>query len=154
MVTTVFLSMTVLLISHLCIEKYFVKTDFEPVSFSHSTYGEITANIVTFNDNIYVYSTAVMFSNDSTASNCAVLFVTNDGKLIATSKFINRFVHILHRFICETNIQQVERISELENFYSRYCHNAKWTCVSHVISQQHPNSARTFICVCCGNIWN
>ena len=58
--------------------------------FQDAVYGEITADIIYLNNTMFVYSIAVVFSNESISNYCAVLLVNNMGKLIATTKFINR----------------------------------------------------------------
>ena len=58
--------------------------------FTDLNYGTIIANIVHLNNTVFTYSIAVLFSNDSTSSACAVLFVDVMGNLIATTKFISR----------------------------------------------------------------
>ena len=59
---------------------------------SHPTYGIITAHVVHLNNSIFAYSVAVVFSNDSLSDSCAVLFINSFGYLIATTKFVNRYV--------------------------------------------------------------
>ena len=59
---------------------------------SHPIYGEVTANIVTLNNTLFAYSTAVLFSNDSSSNHCAVLFVNNMGNVTAVTRFINRYL--------------------------------------------------------------
>ena len=68
----------------------YIKSDRNQTLFSHSTYGEITADIIHLNNSVFAYSAAVIFSNDSSSDSCAVLFADSNGYLIATSKFINR----------------------------------------------------------------
>ena len=62
------------------------------MSFSHPTYGAITADIFLFFNTTLAYSVAVVFSNDSSSDSCAVLFTDNYGDLIATTKFVNRYI--------------------------------------------------------------
>ena len=69
----------------------YIESDRSQTSFSHSTYGEITADIINLNNTVFAYSAAVVFSNDSSSNSCAVLFADSSGYLIATSKFINRY---------------------------------------------------------------
>ena len=57
-------------------------------------YGEVTADVVMFGETIFAYSTAVIFSNDSSSDKCAVMFLNNVSSLVATTKFINRYVII------------------------------------------------------------
>ncbi|XP_065897243.1 tyrosine-protein kinase receptor-like isoform X2 [Dysidea avara] len=71
-------------------EKYFADTDMDWILLSHPIYGEVTANIVTLNNTLFAYSTAVLFSNDSSSNHCAVLFVNNMGNVTAVTRFINR----------------------------------------------------------------
>lgn len=73
-------------------ENYFVEIGLDPVSLVHSAYREVTVYIFTLDNTIFAYSTALMFSNDSTSDNCAVLFVDNMGKVTATSRFISRYI--------------------------------------------------------------
>ena len=60
------------------------------MSFTDPKYGIIFANIVHLNNMVFTYSIAVLFSNDSTSSTCAVLFVDVMGNVIAITKFISR----------------------------------------------------------------
>ena len=62
--------------------------------FSHPTNDEIAADIFHLNNVVFAYSVAVVFSNDSSDS-CAVLLANNLGNLIATTKFVNRYVNFL-----------------------------------------------------------
>ena len=71
-------------------ETYYVENEEDPVIFSHPNYGTIAANIVYLNNTLFTYTIAVMFSNDSSSSSCAILFVDINGNLLATTKFLNR----------------------------------------------------------------
>ena len=75
------------------IEDYFIETEENQTVFSHSTYGEVTADIIHLHNTVFAYSAAVVFSNDSSSDFCAVLFTNNFGYLVATTKFIDRYVH-------------------------------------------------------------
>ena len=81
------------------IENYFVEIEWDTVSLTHLRYGNVTANIITFDNTIFAYSTAVLFSNDSSSDHCAVLFVNNMGVVTATSRFINRCIYLFSRSI-------------------------------------------------------
>ena len=81
-------SYTVYIIS---IENYFNETEENQTFFSHSTYGAITADIIQLYDTVFVYSAAVVFSNDSSSDSCAVLFTNNFGNLTGTTTFIDRY---------------------------------------------------------------
>ena len=74
------------------IESYFLDAEYEEdqTSFSHPTYGTITANIIYLNDTVFAYSAAVIFSNDTSSDSCTVLFADSSEYLIATTSFINR----------------------------------------------------------------
>ena len=60
-------------------------------SFSHSTYGMITADVIHLDDLIFAYSVAVVFSNDSSSDSCAVLLVNSFGYLLTITRFINQY---------------------------------------------------------------
>ena len=77
------------------IEDYFIETEENQTVFSHSTYGEVTADIIHLNNTVFAYSAAVIFSNDSLSDSCAVLFADSSGYLVATTKFIDRYAHKL-----------------------------------------------------------
>ena len=74
------------------VENYFAEADIDPLLLPHPTYGEVTANIVTLDNTTFAYSTAVLFSNDSSSNCCAVLFVNNMGNVTAVTRFINWYV--------------------------------------------------------------
>jgi len=67
-----------------------LESEENPITFSHSSYGEITADIMFLNETIYIYGGAVVFSDESSSHSCAVLLLGDGGELAATTKFINR----------------------------------------------------------------
>jgi len=62
---------------------------------SHPRYGKVIANVAILNDTAFAYSTAVVFSNDSSSENCAVLFTNHMGNITAVTRFSNRYGCIL-----------------------------------------------------------
>ena len=76
-------------------ENYFVKSESDLVFFMDTTYGKITADIVHLNKTIFAYSIAPVFNNSSTSDSCTLLLVNNLGKLIAITKFMNRYGYML-----------------------------------------------------------
>ena len=77
------------------IEDYYLEVEDDPITFLYSSYGEITANIVYLNSTIFSYSIAAAFDNETSSNLCALLFVDNDGNLVATTRFIKRYLIIL-----------------------------------------------------------
>lgn len=75
-----------------CIESYHFDNESNQTVFSHPMYGEITANIIELNNTVFAYSVTVVFSNASSSNSCAVLFTDHYRYLIATTKFIDRYV--------------------------------------------------------------
>jgi len=59
----------------------------DPITFSHQSYGEITANVMFLNDTIYIYSGSVMFSNESSSRSCATLFLSDGVELATITNF-------------------------------------------------------------------
>ena len=66
----------------------------DPIIFSHASYGRIIAHVAYLNSTIFSYSIAATFDNETSSNSCAVLFVDNVGNLIATTKFINRYIYV------------------------------------------------------------
>jgi len=75
------------------IENYILEIQLDLVSLTHPTYGEVIANVAILDDTVFAYSTAVVFSNDSSSDYCVVLFVNNMASVTAISRFINRYAH-------------------------------------------------------------
>ena len=71
-------------------EGYFLESEEDPISFLHSSYGVVTADVKFLNETIYIYGGAVVFSDESSSHSCAVLFLGDSGELATTTKFINR----------------------------------------------------------------
>ena len=74
------------------IEDYYLEVEDDPITFLYLSYGEITANMVYLNSTIFSYSIAAAFDNETSSNLCALLFVDNHGNLVATTKFINRYI--------------------------------------------------------------
>ena len=99
---TWFLDINIIISNAACfiyIETY-TERDKNQTSFSHSTYGEIAAAIIHLNNTVFAYSAAVVFSNDSSSTSCAVLFADGSGHLTATSKFTNRYMYAVGDNFC------------------------------------------------------
>ena len=77
------------------IENYFVEVDMGSILVSHPTYGEVTANVAILSDTVFAYSSAVVFSNDSSSHYCAVLFTNHMGNITAVTRFNNRYEIVL-----------------------------------------------------------
>jgi len=96
--TSYIILIILLFISHL-VESYFVEVDMDSIFVSHPTFGEVTANVAILNDTVFAYSSAVVFSNDSSSDHCAVLFTNNMGNITAVTRFSNRYGCILTDYV-------------------------------------------------------
>ena len=76
-------------------ESYYFNTEDNQTVITHPAYGTITADVIHLNNSVFAYSVAVVFSNDSSSYSCAVLFINSFGYLIATTKFVNRYIGVV-----------------------------------------------------------
>ena len=68
----------------------YLESEEETVSFIHPSYGTITYDVAYLTDTLHIYSTAVVFSSDSSSSSCAVLFFDSMRNLKAATNFVKR----------------------------------------------------------------
>ena len=71
----------------------YVETEEDPIIFSHASYGRIISRIAYLDNITFSYGIAAAFDNQTSFNSCAVVFADNVGNLIATTKFINRYIY-------------------------------------------------------------
>ena len=74
-------------------EIYYLEIEENPIIFSHASYGRIITHVAYLNSTIFSYGIAAALNNETSSNFCAILFVDNVGNLIATTKFINRYIN-------------------------------------------------------------
>ena len=71
-------------------ENYPLEVENNSIILPHPLYGSVMTRITYLNSTIFSYGIAGAFSDETSSNSCAILFTDNSGKLIATTKFINR----------------------------------------------------------------
>ena len=80
-------------------EILYLETEEDPIIFSHASYGRIITHIAYLDNITFSYGIAAAFDNLTSSNSCAVLFVDNVGNLIATTKFISRYIYKLRTYV-------------------------------------------------------